>query len=107
MLAKDPTGGRPQTRPSVKRSNEPSAWLRSTAAKKARKIRKRFPNLPADTAVVTQLGPSCRPGSREDFTCDRCRRYCPGGLNAGVHRHGGISFAFGLCDDCYPAENFR
>jgi hypothetical protein len=97
--------------------HEPSAWLRTTAAARLRAIaadRQVLAVAPAIGLIVCPLGRSGRPGSREDFTCDRCRRYC--GAPADEFHVFGLQFrpvepglpdvmlTGGLCADCAARE---
>lgn len=90
--------------------HEPSAWLRGAAARRVRQIEA----LPVDTsaygAIVSPLGRTGEPGSRDDRTCDRCGRYVPASktLHMFVFRPTPqIHLAGGLCGSCARKEGRR
>lgn len=95
---------------------EPSAWLRGALARRQAAVDALADLDPASLTVVTPVGPTAAPGSREDRTCDRCRVYVaptrPGApvrfFSGGVwtSRADGLRalVTFGLCRRCLDAE---
>lgn len=92
------------TRREVGHIDEP---MRGAAARRVRKLERSgaLRGIPARVKIVTLLGRPCRRGSVEDFTCDRCRRHQPDGLNVGTYFYRStFALGFGLCDECLKAE---
>jgi hypothetical protein len=86
---------------------EPSAWLRSTGARRARQIRALHLDASAFGVLIAPLGQTGPPGSREDRSCDRCRTYVPepGILHVFVYRPDAqIHLCGGLCPACARKE---
>lgn len=96
---------------------EPSAWLRSAVATRLLALEKRGNVLQLGmTWVVSPLsGLPTKPGSTEDFTCDRCRRYVDPDSDESLHLFSvpcqaqvpGVSnvlLSSGLCDECAAKE---
>lgn len=89
--------------------HEPSAWLRSAAARRLRGLCARITTQPAGTVVVAPLIGPVRPGSREDRRCDRCRRDTARGhpFYPFALRHPGrcpVVLVVGLCQRCAELE---
>ncbi|GAA1714366.1 hypothetical protein GCM10009809_08190 [Isoptericola hypogeus] len=85
--------------------DEPSHWLRARVGELLRRL-DALP-LPRHDLVVTPLGRTGHPGSREDRCCDRCRRYTPPGRPFYVVRYRPrprVEVAGGLCATCARAE---
>jgi hypothetical protein len=87
--------------------HEPSAWLRQAAAKRVRQIGAAVTDTSAFGAIVSPLGRTGEPGSREDRTCDRCGRYVPQGELLHLFTYQPtprIHLAGGLCGRCAAKE---
>lgn len=90
--------------------HEPSAWLRSAAAKRVRQLNAAVPDPSAYGAIVAPLGSSGPPGSREDRSCDRCGRYVPVGDVLHVFGYwptAQICLAGAFCSGCAAKEGAR
>ncbi len=92
-------------------THEPSAWLRSTVARRVRQVRSQGldPYAP-DPLIVAPLGRAAARGSREDRACDRCRRYTPEGqpfYPFGFQPLPGLLLVVGLCQRCHDREVAR
>jgi hypothetical protein len=88
---------------------EPSAWLRGAAAKRVRQIGAQLRDVDTSAygAIVSPLGRTGAPGSREDRTCDRCRSYVPecSPLHMFTYQPTPrIYLAGGLCESCARKE---
>lgn len=111
---------RPQPTPSpgwtIVDGHEPSAWLRDAAATRLRAIAgdKRVQTVASEVELIVcpLSGNFTKSASREDYTCDRCRRYCAadGFHTFGLHFRAtmpgvpDVVLAGGLCDDCAARE---
>jgi hypothetical protein len=92
--------------------HEPSAWMRGAAAKRARQIGEQLKGIDTSAygAIVSLLGRTGPPGSREDRECDRCRRFVPKGdlLHLFTYQPTPqIHLAGGLCGSCARKEGPR
>lgn len=99
-------------------SHEPSAWLRNAAATRLRALANDEHSMAtapsADFIVCSLSGLPTNTGSAEDYTCDRCRRYCGASadefhvfaLPVKSARRGqpSVVLAGGLCADCAARE---
>ena len=84
--------------------HEPTAWMRQAAADVHAQLVARGLRHPPRMTIVTMLHP-CRPGSIEDRTCDRCRRFDATGMHVFMYAPvDGVAVGIGLCDDCYELE---
>jgi hypothetical protein len=103
----------------VLESWEPSAWFRGELDRAAATIRAVVPDDGrVVTTVMAPLGRGARPGSREDRTCDRCRKYVPPTRRNQAPRFfvGAIPIelskairgivTYGLCVHCVALEGF-
>lgn len=92
-------------------AHEPSAWVRSAAADRVRDVeRTGLDPYATDPMIVAPLGRAAAPGSREDRTCDRCRRYTPEGewfYPFTVQPLPGLILVGGLCAACHRKEASR
>lgn len=95
------------TAPSViEARHEPSAWLRDVTARAYQYLQREGIDPRQWQAVVMAVHDS-EPGSREDFTCDRCRQFVPDGvLTAFTYGplRDGLVIVGGLCDGCWGRE---
>lgn len=88
---------------------EPSAWLRSTSARRTREVERLGIDLgdPATPLVIAPLAEPGRHGEQSDRTCDRCRRYVPTGqpFHGLMHKAAPrLLLTGGLCDRCADRE---
>lgn len=89
---------------------EPTAWMRSTAARQVQRLwRMGYQPAPGSPVVVAPLGEwsfSGDHGTREERTCDRCRIYTPEGplFYAGAFQSGPFMLVYGLCPACHRLE---
>lgn len=89
--------------------HEATAWLRGAVARRLAVI-DRLHDLPAHDVLVGPLGRAGTPGSREDRTCDRCRRYTPRGEDFypfPVYPRPDVVLVGGLCASCAGREGIR
>ena len=99
---------------------EPSAWLREAAAARLRAIGsdKQIRDIaPLFETIICPISNPSAPGSREDYSCDRCGRYCgepdDGFRLFSVHCEAqrsdlpDVLLAGGLCDACAARENLE
>ena len=100
--------------------HEPSAWLREAAAARLRAIGsdKQIRDIaPLFETIICPISNSSAPGSREDYSCDRCGRYS-GGPNDRFHLFSvhcmaaspnlpDVVLAGGFCDACAARENLE
>lgn len=88
---------------------EPSAWMRGSAATRARQINA----LHLDSTyalVIAPLGKTGEPGTREDRSCDRCGIYVPQGrplMLLTYQPRPRILLCTGLCGRCAAKEGIR
>ena len=85
--------------------HEPSVWLRGVCLDLAREAAGLGPP-PAEGLIPLLPIHPAKPGTREDHTCDRCRRYDPHLVIHGFYYRPAANLAVygGLCDDCARAE---
>lgn len=87
-------------------AHEPSAWLHRQIADIMRQARREaWPIAPGIIHAVAIR--DAVTGSREDFTCDRCRAYVADHADftaMSVSPCPGLIVTFGLCRDCYRKE---
>jgi hypothetical protein len=95
---------------------EPSLWFRTELARVEAAVRALPDVLATIPVVLAPLGHSGPPGSREDRTCDRCRKYIPptdpgrparffvGGVSVRISETSKGVVTFGLCDGCHRIE---
>lgn len=89
---------------------EPSAWLRGAAARRLRQIVATVGDTTAYGLVVAPLGRSGPPGSHEDRSCDRCRRYVEQGDQLNLFHYLAaprVVLTSGLCGPCWAKEGPR
>lgn len=91
--------------------HEPSAWLRATAERRIRLVRRLgFDPDAADPVVLTSLTePPNDPGERQrwEMSCDRCATQVSSDhvLHLAVYRpHRGVALTLGLCRRCLELE---
>lgn len=95
-------------------NHEWSMWFLNAAAARLRQLEKSGV-LALDVDILTPIGRSSTPGSREDFTCDRCRKYQPSQVltlfqmwfrkTEYLNQPGGVVRLFGgLCRACADRE---
>ena len=86
--------------------HEPSEWMRQVLREVAGRPGVRV-QLDAGQEVTVLLTPTVTPGSREDYTCDRCRTYMPNGRRFHLFAQrapGGLVVLGGLCAECARLE---
>ena len=84
--------------------HEPSSWLRTVATQVLRRVDREGMAGLADE-IVAPVGRTGPTGSREDYTCDRCRRYDRDGLIPFTWRaRPNVTLIGGLCTACAALE---